>query len=47
MKCVKKEGKILRVTNDTAVKLTSQGWEYCGKSEWKEGKKNAEIKSKG
>ena len=39
MKCLKKDGVIKRVTEQSAVMLTNQGWAYAPKSEWKALKK--------
>ncbi len=35
MKCVRKGEEIKLVSNDEAVELVKQGWNYCGKYEWK------------
>jgi len=40
MKCIKKHGKIRRVSGELANELVSEdGWKYCPKHEWKEQKK--------
>ena len=40
MKCIKKHGKIKRVSDDQASDMVSEkGWEYCPKHEWKEQRK--------
>lgn len=37
MKCIKKHGKIKRVSDDQAFDMVKEkGWEYCPKREWKE-----------
>jgi hypothetical protein len=36
MKCIKKHGEIKRVSDEKAMRLvTTRGWEYCPKHEWK------------
>lgn len=35
MKTVRKGKEIRRVSNEEAAKLVDQGWQYCGKYEWK------------
>jgi hypothetical protein len=40
MKCIKKHGKIKRVSDEQAlVMVPEKGWEYCPKREWKEQQK--------
>jgi hypothetical protein len=36
MKCVKKDGEVRRVSEEQAVRMvTTQGWAFAPKSEWK------------
>jgi hypothetical protein len=35
LKTVRKGKEIRRVSNEEAAKLVDQGWQYCGKYEWK------------
>ena len=39
MKCVKKNGKIVRVSDRTAREMADKGWDYCPKHEYKERKR--------
>lgn len=34
MKCVKRDGRVLRVEDDKAAELVKQGWEYASKHDW-------------
>ena len=45
MKCVKKSDKVMRVPEQRAKELISQGWSYCPKSEYK-GSSNKELVEK-
>lgn len=38
MRCIKKNTRIQRVTEDEAAKLVEEGWDYCPRSEWKKSK---------
>ena len=38
MKCMKLNGKIVRVTDENAEEIKHQGYEFCPKSEWKASK---------
>jgi len=37
MKCIKKENEVKRVKDIDAFKMVKEGWEFCKKSEWKNG----------
>lgn len=39
MKCMKKNGKIIRVSDRTAYEMANKGWDYTAKNEWKNRKK--------
>ena len=39
MKCLKKNGKVIRVSDQKAEELKHEGYEFCPKSEWKNDKK--------
>ena len=39
MKCMKKNGKIVRVSDKTAHEMANKGWDYAPKNEWKNRKK--------
>jgi hypothetical protein len=34
-KCVKKKGKIIRISDKKAAELINEGWEFCPKNEFK------------
>lgn len=37
MKCVKKGTEVLRVTEEKAKEMVTNGWKWASKKEWKEG----------
>lgn len=47
MKTIKKNGRYERLDEQEArLKVTTAGWSYCPKSEWKENVRDANRKSK-
>jgi len=40
MKCLKRNGKVIRVGDKKAMDLINKDWEYCPKHEWKDQRKN-------
>ncbi len=35
MKCLEKEGNVIRMSDHMARELTEKGWTYCPKWKWK------------
>ena len=46
MKCIKKDEKIKRVTNEVASEEVKKGWKYCPRTEWKKMVRDVKGKEK-